>query len=80
MVKDRTVGTAKSTVTASPTAITTTASTSSSPRSPSQCFEEGDMIRIKGAEDKGGGVVRWVGILPGVDIHVAGLEMVCAFV
>jgi len=38
------------------------------------------MIRIKGAEDKGGGVVRWVGILPGVDTHVAGLEMVCAFV
>ena len=80
--RDKTVGTAKSSVTASPTATTSaTASVSSSPRSPfSQRFEAGDMIRIRGVEDKGGGVVRWVGTLPDVDGPIAGLEMVYVLV
>ena len=75
--------TAKSTVTVSPTATTTTASTSSSPRSPSQGFEVGDMIRVKGTkDDKGGGVVKWVGTLPGVmglwlDLKI---KSICVFV
>jgi len=35
------------------------------------------MIRVKRAkDDKGGGVVKWVGSLPGIVGPVAGLEMV----
>jgi len=84
--RDKTVGTTKSSVTASPTATTSattsaTASASSSPRSlSSQRFEAGDMICIRGVEDKGGGVIRWVGTLPDVDGPIAGLEMVCVLV
>ena len=64
------------TVTSPTTPTTTTTSNSSSPRSPMQRFEVGDMIRIKKGEDKGGGVVKWVGTLEGG--VVAGIEMVNA--
>ena len=77
MVKDKAVGTTKSTVTAPISPDAGTISASSSDPSPSlQHFEEEDMICIKGAEDKGKGVIRWVGTLPGVDGPVAGIEMV----
>ena len=62
-------------ITSPTTPTTTTASSASSPRSPQQTFEVGDMIRIKGAEDKGGGVVKWVGILKNGS-QAAGIEMV----
>jgi len=35
------------------------------------------MVCIKGAEDKGGGVVKWIGILNGV--QAAGIEMVSIY-
>lgn len=56
------------------TPTTTTISTSTSPKSPRQTFEVGDMIRIKGKEEEGGGVVKWTGTMEG--IRVAGMEMV----
>jgi len=61
-------------VTTPTTPTTTTTSNSSSPRSLQPTFEVGDMVCIKGAEEKGGGVVQWVGILNG--IQAAGIEMV----
>ena len=60
----------------SPTTPTTT--TASNSRSPQQTFEVGDMICIKGAEDKGGGVVKWIGILKNGS-QVAGIEMVSIY-
>ena len=57
-----------------PTTTATTASNSTSPKSPLQTFEVGDMICVKGAEDKGGGVVKWIGTIN--NARVAGLEMV----
>lgn len=63
-------------ITTPTTPTTTTTTNSSSPRSSQQTFEVGDMIRIKRGEEKGGGVVKWVGILEGA--HVAGIEMVSA--
>ena len=62
-----------------PTTPTTTSTTSSS-KLPRQTFEVGDMIRVKGAEDKGGGVVKWIGSLSGSPLQVAGLEMVSTYV
>ena len=63
-------------VTSPTTPTTTTTSNSSSPKFPQlvPVFEVGDMVCIKGAENKGGGVVKWVGILNGV--QAAGIEMV----
>ena len=54
---------------------TTSTTASSSVPLPSQpTFEVGDMVCIKGAGKKGGGVVRWVGIFNGD--QTAGIEMV----
>lgn len=55
------------------TPTTTTILTSTSPKSPQQTFEVGDMIRIKGKEEEGGGVVKWTGTMEGT--RVAGMEM-----
>ena len=63
-------------VTSPTTPTTTTTSNSASPKSPLQTFEVGDLIRIKNSEDKGGGVVKWVGTMKGG--LVAGIEMVSA--
>ena len=63
-------------ITAPTTPTTTTTSSPSTPKSPQQGFEVGDMIRVKGAKDKGGGVVKWIGSLSGSPLQVAGLEMV----
>ena len=67
-MKDATVGAISNSAT-----ITIPSSSSFSP----QQFKEMDIIRVKGEEDLGKGVVRWVGSLPGIDEPVAGIEMVC---